>query len=361
MTAALSVTRLTLLRFRSYPRVALDLDGGPVAIHGPNGAGKTNLIEALSLLSPGRGLRGAVSDDLARGGDPAGWRLGAAISGPDGAHEVAIAGEGGGRGVDIDGKAAAQASLSGVVRVLWLTPAMDRLWMEAASDRRRFLDRAVMSLIPGHGAAASAYDRSLRERNRLLRDGVRDAAWFEALEARMAEHGAELVANRRAALALLAAAPPVPGFPAAELTLEREGAETADALAAEWRAGRARDMAAGRTLVGPHRDDLGAVYAAKEVPARLCSTGEQKAMLISLILGNAHAVAANFGAAPLLLLDEVSAHLDAGRRRALYAAIAGLGGQAFLTGTEPDLFDGLEGAARLRVEEEAGASRIAAG
>ncbi|MBA3326127.1 MAG: DNA replication/repair protein RecF [Rhodobacteraceae bacterium] len=361
MTGRLAVIRLSLARFRSYERADLALDGRPVAIWGPNGAGKTNLIEAVSLLSPGRGLRGAAAEELARGGDPAGWRLRAEIAGVDGGHEVVSSGSGGGRSVEIDGKAASQAALSGVIRVLWLTPGMDRLWMEGAGERRRFLDRVTLSLIPGHAEAATGYDRALRERNRLIRDGVPDAAWFEALEARMAATGAEVVANRRAALARLGTQPGAEGFPAAELALEREGPEDAEGLAAAWRAGRARDVAAGRTLVGPHRDDLGAVYAAKGVAARRCSTGEQKAMLISLILGNARAVAEAVGAAPVLLLDEVAAHLDADRRAALYAALLGLGGQAFLTGTGAELFDGLEGAARLRVEEAGGDSRAVAG
>lgn len=359
--SALAVRRLTLLRFRSYARAELELPPGPVAIHGSNGAGKTNLIEAVSLLSPGRGLRGAPGEDLARGGDPLGWRAAAAVEGIGGAHQVVTSGAGRGRSVEIDGKAATQGALGGVIRVLWLTPGMDRLWLDAASERRRFLDRASFSLIPGHAEAASAYDRALRERNRLIRDGPRDAAWFEALEARMAAAGAEVIANRRAALARLGAAPAAAGFPAAALALEREGPEAAAEMAADWRAGRARDMAAGRTLVGPHRDDLGAVYAAKGVAARLASTGEQKAMLISLTLANARAVATAAGAAPVLLLDEVAAHLDADRRGALYAALLGLGGQAFLTGTGPELFDALEGAARLRVEEAGGESRVSAG
>ncbi|MBP7001812.1 DNA replication/repair protein RecF [Amaricoccus sp.] len=362
MAAALAVRRLALRRFRSYAEASLDLPpAGPVAIHGPNGAGKTNLIEAISLLSPGRGLRGAGAEELARGGDPLGWRVAAEVAGLGGQREVVTAGAGGGRSVEIDGKAASQAALGGALRVLWLTPAMDRLWVDAAAERRRFLDRATFSLIPGHAEAATAYDRALRERGRLIRDGVRDPAWFEAIEARMAASGAAVIANRRAALALLAAPPRAEGFPAAELALEREGPETAEALAAAWRAGRGRDMAAGRTLTGPHRDDLAAFYAAKAMPARLASTGEQKAMLISLTLANAAAVASAAGAAPILLLDEVAAHLDAGRRAALYAALAGLGAQAFLTGTGPELFAELPASTpRLAVADADGASRIAA-
>lgn len=357
MTLRLAIRRLGLRRFRSHPRADLAFDGRPVALYGPNGAGKTNLIEAISLLSPGRGLRGASAEELTRGGAaaegatreraPKGWRVTAEVEGLGGAREIATWGVGAGRSVEIDAKPASQAALGGVLRVLWLTPAMDRLWMEAASERRRFLDRATLSLVPGHAEAVSAYERGLRDRGRLLRGGSRDRAWYEALEAGMAEAGAAVIANRRSALAGLAAAPPAPGFPAAELTLARAGPETASDLKAAWRDDRARDFAAGRTLVGPHRDDLGAEYAEKGVPARLASTGEQKAMLISLTLANAFAVTRAVGAAPVLLLDEVAAHLDADRRAALYGALAALGAQAFLTGTGPELFATLGGRAAL--------------
>lgn len=358
MTAGLAVERLSLVRFRSYARAELEFDGRPVAVHGPNGAGKTNLIEAISLLSPGRGLRGAAADDLARGGDPAGWRVSAGVMGPGGGREVRVEGLGGGRAVRIDGKAATQVALGSVVRILWLTPAMDRLWMDAASERRRFLDRATLSLIPDHAEAAIRYDRALRERNRLIRDDVRDGAWLEALEARMATSGAAIVANRRAALAAIAAAPDTPGFPTADLVLERDGPETQADLIDAWRDARGRDFAAGRTLVGPHRDDLGATYRAKGAPVRICSTGEQKAMLISLVLANAVAVGSATGAAPVLLLDEVAAHLDDDRRGALFASLLGAGGQTFLTGAAPDLFDALgPHAARLRITEDGGQSR----
>jgi DNA replication and repair protein RecF len=287
-----------------------------------------------------------------------GWKVAAALRAPDGPHEVATWSEGPGRRVEIDGKAASQTALGAVARVLWLTPAMDRIWLEAASERRRFLDRVTLSLVPEHGEVAVAYDRALRERNRLIRDAVRDAGWFEALEAQMAAAGARLSANRAAALGRLAAVP-AGAFPRAELTLEGEGPRDEAPLRAALRESRARDLAAGRTLTGPHRDDLGAVYAAKAVPARLCSTGEQEALLISVVLANARAVAEGFGAAPVLLLDEVTAHLDAGRRQALFEAVLGLGAQAWMTGTAPELFAGLgDRAQRLRVSETGGESRV---
>jgi DNA replication and repair protein RecF len=272
---------------------------------------------------------------------------------------VATWSEGAGRRTEIDGKPATQAALAAVARVLWLTPAMDRLWLEAPGERRRFLDRITLSLVPEHGEVAIGYDRALRERNRLIRDGVRDAGWFEALEGRMAALGARLTANRAAALERLAAVPSAGAFPRAELTLETEAPRDADGLRAALRAGRARDLAAGRSLTGPHRDDLGAVDAAKGVPARMASTGEQKALILSLVLANARAVATVFGAAPVLLLDEVAAHLDAGRREALFAAVLGLGAQAWMTGTGAEVFDGLgERAQRLRVAEGADGSAV---
>jgi len=358
MTAppALAVTRLGLSHFRSHRGTGIALDRRPVAIFGPNGAGKTNLIEAVSLLSPGRGLRGAAAEEMARTPEGIGWKVTASLEGPGDGHELATWSEGTGRQVEIDGKAAPQAALGAVARVLWLTPAMDRLWMEGATERRRFLDRITLSLVPDHAEAAIGYDRALRERNRLIRDQVRDPGWFRALEGQMAGHGARLAANRAAALARLAAAP-AGAFPRGELALDAEGPRDAPGLAAAFAEGRPRDLAAGRTLLGPHRDDLLAVFAAKGIAARLCSTGEQKALLISLVLANAWAVAEDFGAAPILLLDEVAAHLDEARREALYAAVAGLGAQAWVTATERNLFDGLE-AQRLAVADSAGVSRV---
>lgn len=363
--SGLSVSRLLLSHFRSHRQSALDFDGRPVAIFGPNGAGKTNILEALSLLSPGRGLRRAGPDELARRPEALGWKIRAEVR-SDGLHEVETGAQAGlPRSVSIDGKAAAQAALGRILRMLWLVPAMDRLWIEGAEGRRRFLDRMTLSFEPAHAEAALTYDKAMRERNRLLKDEVRDPAWYAALEAQMAEAGAAVAANRRAALARVAAAQDAadPVFPAAMLTIlgpageeaPEDRAEIEDALAR----GRGRDMAAGRTLAGPHRADLGAVYAAKGMPAAQASTGEQKALLLSLILANARALAADLGAPPILLLDEVAAHLDAGRRSALYDALCDLGAQAFLTGTGAELFDALGRRAQaFEVVETGGESKV---
>ncbi len=341
-----AVTELELSHFRSHRRARLALDGRPVAIFGPNGAGKTNLIEAVSLLSPGRGLRRAGADDIARRPERLGWKVAATIRTPGGSHEIDTRAEAGApRSVTIDGKPSPQTALARVLRVLWLVPAMDRLWIEAAEGRRRFLDRAALSFDPGHAEAVLDYEKAMRERNRLLKDMIRDPHWYGALESRMAEAGAAINAGRRSTIARLAQAQgeAETAFPAAELSLvhSEQTPEDAEGLRQLFEAGRARDRAAGRTLAGPHRADLDAVWRAKGVAARDASTGEQKALLISLILANARALVADGGAVPVVLLDEVAAHLDRTRRAALYDEICGLGLQALMTGTEAGLFEAL--------------------
>ncbi len=342
----------------------IETDGRPVALHGPNGAGKTNLLEAVSLLSPGRGLRRAEAGDLARRPDPVGWRVRGVIATGGTLTEVETGAEGdGSRSVTIAGKSAPQIALARLLRVLWLTPAMDRLWTEGAAERRRFLDRVTMSLTPAHGEAAVSYERAMRERNRLIREDRRDPVWLDALEAQMARAGAEIGRGRRAALSRIAAAQAgaETAFPRATLVLEApEDWDDEDALRTALARGRGRDIAAGRSLTGPHRAELSATHAARGMPAALASTGEQKALLISLVLANARALAADTGAAPLLPLDEVAAHLDADRRAALYDEIAGLGAQAWMTGTGPELFAGLGDRALHRaVEADAdGTSRV---
>jgi DNA replication and repair protein RecF len=358
----LVIETLALTHFRSHRATRLVLDGRPVAITGPNGAGKTNILEAVSLLSPGRGLRRAAAEDLARRPEALGWKITAAVQGLSAAHELETWAEPGEpRQVRIDGKAATQASLGRVLRVLWLVPAMDRLWIEAAEGRRRFLDRMTLSFFPEHAEQTLTYDKAMRDRNRLIKDQVTDAHWYGALEAQMAEAGEAITLHRRATIArIAAAADPASAFPSAELTLTGpEGVEEPADLAVALAEGRRRDMVAGRTLVGPHRADLLARYAAKDVPADQCSTGEQKALLISLILANARALAQDLGRAPILLLDEVAAHLDEARRAALYDEICALGAQALMTGTEPDLFAALAGRGRtLHVAEQHGITQV---
>lgn len=363
MTTA--VLSLTLSHFRSYRSVEVETDGLSVALHGPNGAGKTNVLEAISMLSPGRGLRRAAIEDMARRPEALGWRVAAEIESLDRIHEIDTRTEGGAaRTTKIDGKPASQVALGRLLRVLWLVPAMDRLWTEGADGRRRFLDRIAMSFEPVHAEAVLTFEKSMRERNRLLKDQVSDPAWYRALETQMAESGARIHANREQALSYLSTAQEAAdtAFPTADLSLLAPDATpappTPEELLAAIRDSRPRDMAAGRSLVGPHRSDLGAVYRAKGTPARDCSTGEQKALLISLVLANARALSTDYATPPVLLLDEVAAHLDAGRRGALYEEIKALGCQAWMTGTGPELFEGLEGAVQMTVWESDGISAV---
>ncbi|MFC3612261.1 DNA replication/repair protein RecF [Lutimaribacter marinistellae] len=362
---ALALTALNLFHFRSHRRARLMLDARPVAIHGPNGAGKTNVLEAVSMFSPGRGLRRASAAEMVERPQAPGWKLTAMLDARGRMSEIETWSEGGAaRQVRIDGKPASQVELGQHVRMVWLIPSMDRLWIEGAEGRRRFLDRMALSFAPDHADAALTYEKAMRERNRLLKDQVRDPHWYTALEAQMAQAGARIHAGRIAALDLVRAAQgrAETGFPSAELDLQHaEGdlPETEDGLRAALSDSRGRDLMAGRTLIGPHRADLYAVYAAKGIPARDCSTGEQKALLVSLILSNARALADLIGAPPIVLLDEVAAHLDAGRRAALYDEICALGAQAWMTGTGPELFAELGTRAQvLEVVEENGISEV---
>ncbi len=357
---ALFISHLTLSHFRSHKRAVIETDARCVAIHGPNGAGKTNILEAVSLLSPGRGLRRSSAQDMTRRPEALGWKLTALLHSGAQTHEVEVWSENGAaRQTRIDGKAAPQTSLGRIARVLWLIPSMDRLWIEGADGRRRFLDRMTLSFLPDHAEYSLAYEKAMRERNRLLKDMVREPSWYLALEQQLAEAGAAIHANRVAALQALAEAQDQAetSFPTATLTLTCDMPTSAQDLRRALADSRMRDLAAGRTLIGPHRADLEGMYAAKGVPARDCSTGEQKALLVSLILANARALTADFGAPPLLLLDEVAAHLDANRRAALYDEITALGAQAWMTGTGAELFDTLGPRAQmLEVTEANGAS-----
>ncbi|MCF6444702.1 DNA replication/repair protein RecF [Nereida sp. MMG025] len=345
--SGLHLTNLTLSHFRSHKRAVIDCDHRPIAIHGPNGAGKTNLIEAVSLFSPGRGLRRASAEAMTRRPEAVGWKITGLLQSLHQTHEIETwSKEHTARQVKIDGKAASQVALGRIARVLWLIPSMDRLWIEGADGRRRFLDRMTLSFEPSHADAVLAYEKAMRERNRLLKDMVRDAHWYAVLERQMAENGMAIIRNRAATVAELAAAQHASqtAFPTATLSMidaDDISFQTQEDLLTALQESRPNDLRAGRTLIGPHRSDLAAVYAAKDVPAKDCSTGEQKALLISLILANARALIADFGAPPILLLDEVAAHLDAERRAALYDEISALGAQAWMTGTEPQLFDSL--------------------
>ncbi len=392
-----AIIRLTLTDFRSHTSALIEPGAGFVLLSGDNGAGKTNVLEAVSLLTPGRGLRGASLGEMARSAGPGGFGVAAELAPPARASSGAFGsvrgtdlrpnweearsaeGEGlsspvneqalpptpsrsGGRGsislgtgtlataperrqVRINGAPASVNSLSEWLSVLWLTPAMDRLFADSAGNRRRFLDRLTLALEPGHASHAARYEAAMRARNKLLAEPEgADASWLAALEAGMAEHGAMLGEARSRTVAALGEAlanQSGDDFPRAALALD--GWDGTD-LAAQLKATRGRDASAGRATVGPHRQDLAVTHVAKAQPAARSSTGEQKALLLGIVLAHAELVTSRRGAAPILLLDEVAAHLDPRRRAALFMRLEGRG-QVWMTATEPDLFSEIGAAA----------------
>lgn len=362
--ADLYVSRLALSHFRSHLQTSLGLDGRPVALFGPNGAGKTNILEALSLLSPGRGIRRSRLDDMAQSGKNVGWKISAQLRAAKTSHDIETWFEpGANRQVRIDDKPTPQGGLAKVFRVLWLVPSMDRLWIEGAEGRRRFLDRIALSFRPDHAEASVTYEKAMRERNRMLKDQVRDPTWYRAVEQSMAVSGARIMINRAHAVEQLLTAQEqtTSSFPVVDLELL--AADGDDLLfdevdqAQAFTRSRDRDLYAGRTLVGPHRIDLGARFFAKNIEAKQASTGEQKSLLISMVLANARALQQSGDLSPVLLLDEVAAHLDENRRAALYDEICALDIQAFMTGTGPELFVELGQAAQfVEVTEDGGTS-----
>jgi len=381
MIGGIWVERLVLTNFRNYGRIELTAGPGPVVLYGPNGSGKTNLLEALSLLSPGRGLRRAAFPDLARchagsgGNDGMEWAVAARVHAEDDVAEIGTGlqstAAGGlrsdrtGRIVRIDGAQQTGSGALNFVHMLWLTPASDGLFTGPAAERRRFLDRFTSFFDAAHAVRAGHFERAMRQRNRLLDDGARDPARFEGLEMMMAETGVamaaarvEVVAALRSEMAARQTRDANSPFPWAGLELagdleealaNRPAVDAEDAYRENLARYRERDRAAGRTLDGPHRTDLQVTHGPKDLPARLCSTGEQKALLVGLVLAHAeHLARRRGGATPIMLLDEIAAHLDVERRNALYGDLLRLKTQAWLTGTDRGAFEGLENRAAFR-------------
>jgi DNA replication and repair protein RecF len=342
------VSRLTLTDFRSYASASVEPGAGFVLLFGENGAGKTNLLETVSMLTPGRGLRGAVLSEMARQGGGGAWAVAAKLGENEiGTGTLESAPER--RQVRVNGAAASVNSLGEWLSVLWLTPAMDRLFTGSAGDRRRFLDRLVLALEPGHAHHATRYDAAMRARNKLLAEQAWDDVWLASLEQAMAEHGTAIVEARMRTIAALDAK--LADVPADEFARVQIGLDgwSRGGLEVALRANRARDAAAGRATEGPHRQDLAVLHRAKQVPAAQSSTGEQKALLLGLVLAHAELVAERRGEAPILLLDEVAAHLDPKRRAALFERLEGRG-QVWMTATEASLFDGISAASRFHVQ-----------
>jgi DNA replication and repair protein RecF len=346
----MALTRLRLTDFRNHAAFVLEPQAQFIALHGPNGAGKTNILEAISLLVPGRGLRRAALSEIVRNGGTAGFAVSADIGDVQiGTGVNASAPER--RKVRINGANATINNLAEWLSVIWLTPAMDRIFVDGAGARRRFLDRLVLALEPSHAWASSRYEKAVQQRNRLLSGAeTTDAKWLDALEAQMADSGAAIIEARGRMIEALTArlddAPPGP-FAVPEILLENAGAASAVELREAWRSGRRRDAHAGRTLTGPHRADMVAHHRGSGQSADRCSTGEQKALLLSLILAHAALVTEQRGTPPILLLDEIAAHLDPSRREALFERLAATGAQVWMTGTEASLFDGIGPTAEL--------------
>lgn len=336
----MTLSRLSLTNFRCYQDALVYPSPGINILTGENGAGKTNILEAISLLTPGRGLRSATLGDMARREGPGGFAVAARVGDHDiGTGTLATAPER--RVVRIDGATSAAGTLSEHLSIIWLTPAMDRLFSDSAGERRRFLDRLILALRPEHARHSSRYEAAMRQRNQLLGgDAPPDPAWLNALEEQMAVHGKAIGAARAEALMQLSARiDDAPEGRFARASLAIEGWNDQADLAEQLRESRARDAAAGRALVGPHRCDLAVTHRAKAQPAALCSTGEQKALLLGIILAHAELVAHLRKRRPLLLLDEVAAHLDAARRNELFERLHAGGGQVWVTGTDMALFE----------------------
>ncbi len=370
---ATRIRRLSLTNFRSYRAASLRVETSAVVLVGPNGAGKTNLIEAISFLAPGRGLRRATLDEVARDEGDGSWAVSVEVEGALGLVQL-------GTGIDAAGAEGAEgaattarrcridrepvssaAAFADHLRVIWMVPAMDGLFAGPASERRRFLDRLVLAVDSAHGARVNALERALRSRNRLLEDTAPDPHWLDAIERETAElavavAAARVEATRRLASVIEAQRADGTAFPWAGLGLDgsiekglgsHPASDIEDRYRVRLRENRARDAAAGRTLEGPHVTDLGVVYGPKGVPAVQASTGEQKALLIGLVLAHARMIAQMTGFAPVVLLDEVVAHLDPQRRAALFAALGALGAQVWMTGADPQSFAELEGRAEV--------------
>ncbi|MCC6949239.1 MAG: DNA replication/repair protein RecF [Bradyrhizobiaceae bacterium] len=365
------IRRLQLTNFRSYRRADLHAGDGPVLLLGPNGAGKTNLLEAISFLSPGRGLRRAMLEDVANTDGDGSWAVAAEVEGALGLAQL-------GTGIDAPAVDASPArrcridrepvpsatAFADHLRVIWLVPEMDGLFLGPAAERRRFLDRLVLAIDATHGSRVNALERALRSRNRLLEEPAPDPRWLDAIEHEVAELAVAVAAARTEAVSRLmreieSSRDAASAFPTASLSLEgwleadvatRPAIEIEDRYRASLREARPRDRAAGRTLEGPHLSDLVVTHAEKGIRAERASTGERKALLVGVVLSHARLVAAMHGYAPVVLLDDVAAFLDEDRRAALFAALARLGAQVWITGVDASAFAALAGSGeRFRV------------
>ena len=341
----LTLNFLKMSHFRTHKSSIIESSGKSIVIVGSNGVGKTNILEAISLLSPGRGFRRATFEQISRRPDLVGWKVSAEIEILGNTHEISTWWDNSSsRKITIDGKFTNQIELGRLVRVLWITPLMDRIWLDGSIDRRRFLDRVVSTLISDHIENNIKYYNALKQRNRLIKDRIFDANWYTALEHQMAVSGFEIDASRREVLSRIMNMQESShsAFPMAKLNLIGSVFNNSEEFEKALKNGRQKDIFAGRTLIGPHLSDLSAIYSSKGIEAKSCSTGEQKALLISIIIASAKLQLEEFSSPPILLFDEISAHLDGNRRSLLYDELRNLGAQVFLTGTDIEIFNELK-------------------
>ena len=345
----LSLSSLRISHFRTHKLSVIEPTQEPIVIFGLNGAGKTNILEAISMFAPGQGFRRAKISDLSRRPELLGWKLTGKFNIFDQSYEIIISwDEALGRKIKIDGKSVTQSKLARLIRILWITPMMDRIWLNGSAERRRFLDRIASNLVPDHTENSVKYYKALKQRNKLLKDRVLDSNWYDAVENQMALSAIEINKGRGEAISSIMEMQKksVSSFPAADLNLVGPQHLLVQDFQSVLFGSRKQDMHFGRTLIGPHLSDLGAIYSSKGIEAKNCSTGEQKALLISIIIATAKIQLEKFNVPPILLFDEVSAHLDIERRADLYAEICNLDLQIFMTGTDSIIFNGLEDRAK---------------
>ena len=345
----LSLISLKISHFRTHKLSVIELAKKPIVIFGSNGSGKTNVLEAISMFAPGQGLRRAKFSDLSRKPDLLGWKLTGKFQLRGRICEVSTFwDESRGRKILIDGKLVNQSQLAGLTRILWITPVMDRIWLNGSSERRRFLDRLVSNIVPAHTENSIKYYNALKQRNKLIKDKIFDSDWYNAVENQMALFGVEIYRARHDVITSIMAMQKksTSSFPAANLSIKGTQFLSVEDFEFALNSHRKQDIFNGRTSIGPHLGDLNAIYLSKGIDAKNCSTGEQKALLISIIIATAKIQMELFQTPPILLLDEVSAHLDQERRSILYSELCKLDLQFFLTGADCEIFKELDSSAK---------------
>ena len=347
--SAVGIEKLKISNFRSYKTLELSFDSNPTVIYGKNGVGKTNLLEAISLLYPGKGIRRSSFHDMINLSNNISWKVEALAHRNNNLFEIETSSDGNGRVVRIDGKKVPQNNLSSSLKILWFLPPMDRIWMETSKDRRKFLDRMVFSLDINHAKRCTQYEKLLRDRNRLLKDRVADSSWYLAIEKEMAILGFEIDNCRRDFVEKLNTVLTEKNnyFPVIRLYLKDEPIENNEVLFENLINQRRQDLVSGRTNCGPHTNDLQGFYLEKEIDTKYCSTGEQKLSIISIILSNAKLIKEQQNISPILLLDEITAHLDEVRKENLFSELLSLESQFFISGTEGSLFNSLSTKAKF--------------